>query len=150
MSSSDKQNINKSISKISHIHSLSADFLTERLSEKGLENFASSHGNILFQLSLVDSMRMNELSERINRDKSTTTVLVQKLINKGLVEVKSSETDKRSKLISLSEKGREYNKLTSEISANLIQTFYKGFSEEEKEKFFSLLLRIEENFSSEK
>ena len=146
MSSSGNQNINKSISKISHIHSLSADFLTERLSEKGLENFASSHGNILFQLSLVDSMRMNELSEKINRDKSTTTVLVQKLINKGLVEVKSSETDKRSKLISLSEKGREYNKLTAEISSELIKTFYKGFTREEKETFFALLCRIEQNF----
>ncbi len=146
MSSSGYQNINKSISKISHIHSLSADFLTERLSEKGLENFASSHGNILFQLSLVDSMRMNELSEKINRDKSTTTVLVQKLINKGLVEVKSSETDKRSKLISLSEKGREYNKLTAEISSELIKTFYQGFSREEKETFFALLCRIEQNF----
>ena len=146
MSSSGNQNINKSISKISHIHSLSADFLTERLSEKGLENFASSHGNILFQLSLVDSMRMNELSEKINRDKSTTTVLVQKLINKGLVEVKSSETDKRSKLISLSEKGREYNKLTAEISSELIKTFYQGFSREEKETFFELLCRIEQNF----
>ena len=146
MNLSGNQNINKSISKISHIHSLSADFLTERLSEKGLENFASSHGNILFQLSLVDSMRMNELSEKINRDKSTTTVLVQKLINKGLVEVKSSETDKRSKLISLSEKGREYNKLTAEISSELIKTFYQGFSREEKETFFALLCRIEQNF----
>ena len=102
--------ISKSISKISHIHSLTADFLTERLSEKGLQHFASSHGNILFQLSLVDYMKMNELSEKINRDKSTTTVLVQKLINEGFVEVKTSEKDKRSKLISLSEKGRDYNK----------------------------------------
>lgn len=144
----EKKSSNKSISKISHIHSLSADFLTEKLSEKGLENFASSHGNILFQLSLVDSMKMNELSEKINRDKSTTTVLVQKLINEGLVEVKASDTDKRSKLIKLSEKGREYNKLTSEISANLIKTFYKGFSDEEKETFYALLCRIEENFSS--
>ncbi|MCQ2596678.1 MAG: MarR family transcriptional regulator [Treponema sp.] len=150
MDSQDSKKINKSISKISHIHSLSADFLTERLSEKGLENFASSHGNILFQLSLVESMKMNELAEKINRDKSTTTVLVQKLINEGLVEVKSSETDKRSKLIYLSEKGRDYNKLTADISANLIKTFYCGFSEEEKETFYSFLLRIEKNFSEEK
>ncbi len=148
MDSAETQKINKSISKISHIHSLSADFLTEQLSEKGLENFASSHGNILFQLSLVESMKMNELSEKINRDKSTTTVLVQKLINEGLVEVKSSEIDKRSKLIKLSEKGREYNKLTSDLSANLIKTFYNGFSEEEKEIFYSLLCRIEKNFNN--
>ena len=139
--------ISKSISKISHIHSLTADFLTERLSEKGLQHFASSHGNILFQLSLVDYMKMNELSEKINRDKSTTTVLVQKLINEGFVEVKTSEKDKRSKLISLSEKGRDYNKDTSQISSELIFKFYSGFSEDEKKQFYDFICRIENNLS---
>ena len=147
MSEEKQPDINKSISKISHIHSLTQDFLTGRLSEKGLENFASSHGNILFQLSRVESMKMNELSERINRDKSTTTVLVQKLINEGLVEIKSSDTDKRSKLISLSTKGREYNKLTSQISSELIDTFYKDFTDEEKKQFCTFLSRIASNFS---
>lgn len=147
MAEEKQPDINKSISKISHIHSLAQDFLTSRMSEKGLENFASSHGNILFQLSRVETMKMNELSEKINRDKSTTTVLVQKLINEGLIEIKSSDTDKRSKLISLSAKGREYNKLTSEISAELIETFYKDFSEEEKKQFCSFLSRIDSNFS---
>lgn len=142
----DLKEINKSISKISHIHSMAADFLTNRLSESGLENLASSHGNILFQLSLVPGLQMNELSQKINRDKSTTTVLVQKLAKEGLVEIKASETDKRSRIISLTEKGREYNKKTSDISRELVETFYSGFSEEEKEKFFSFLLRAEENF----
>ena len=142
--------INKSISKVSHIHTMAQDFLTEKLSQKGLDNFASSHGNILFQLSLTDSMKMNELAERINRDKSTTTVLVQKLIKAGLVEVKNSEDDKRSKIISLTSKGREYNNQTSDISSDLISTFYTDFTQEEKEKFFNFLCRIEQNFLSNK
>lgn len=139
--------INKSISKISHIHSLAADFLTQRLSELGLENFASSHGNILFQLSKNSEMKMNELSKNINRDKSTTTVLVQKLINAGLVEVKKSSDDKRSKIISLTDKGRKYNELTDKISAELISTFYKDFSEKDKQKFFEFINRVEKNFT---
>lgn len=138
---------NNSISIISHIHSSAAEFLERKLKEKGLSDFGSSHGNILFQLSVHNSLRMSELSKIINRDKSTTTVLIRKLLKDGLVKETTDPTDGRNKIISLTEKGMEYNKATSEISKQLIKTFYKGFSEEEKESFYSLLLRIENNFS---
>ena len=138
--------INSSISKVSHIHSTAADFLAHKLADKGLPEFISSHGNILFQLSKNEAMNMGELAKRINRDKSTTTVLVRKLENFGLVEAVTDSNDKRNKFISLTEKGKEYNQLTANISQELINTFYKGFSEEEKEQFFNFLLRIEQNF----
>ena len=77
--------VNSSISLLSNIHSITADFLTERLKTKGFPDFASSHGNILFQLSVNEKMTMGELSEKINRDKSTTTVLVRKLESEGFI-----------------------------------------------------------------
>lgn len=89
---------------------------------------------------------MGEIARRINRDKSTTTVLVRKLENKGLVETFSNKKDARSKLIKLTAKGMEYNKITSELSTELIQTFYKGFSAEEKSQLLNYLQRISENF----
>ena len=138
--------INSSISMISHIHSEAAAFLVQKLAEKGLPELASSHGNILFQLSQNQTMTMGELARNINRDKSTTTVLVRKLQNAGLVQITSDHTDRRNKILSLTEKGNEYNKLTAEISQELIQTFYKDFSDTEKQQFFSFLKRIEENF----
>ncbi len=89
---------------------------------------------------------MGEIARRINRDKSTTTVLVRKLENNGLVETFSNKKDARSKLIKLTAKGMEYNKITSELSTELIQTFYKGFSAEEKSQLLNYLQRISENF----
>lgn len=139
--------INSSISMVSHIHSITADFVTERLSQKGMTDFASSHGNILFQLSRVPDMTLSELTQKINRDKSTTTVLVRKLENEGLIILTDNPDDKRSRKISLTEKGRQYNKQTSELSKELLETFYKGFTEEEKEQFVNYLKRIEENFA---
>ena len=139
--------INSSISLLSHIHSITADFLIEKLKEKGLPDFASSHGNILFQLSRFPKISMNELAEKINRDKSTTTVLVRKLEAEGFVKTFSSDSDKRTKFITLTEKGSQYNKLTKEISQSLNKTFYKGFTEQEKETFVSLLEKINKNFS---
>lgn len=142
----DDININSSISKVSHIHSEAADFLAHKLAEKGLPELISSHGNILFQLSKIHSMNMRELAKRINRDKSTTTVLVRKLEKFGLVEAVTDNMDKRNKIIRLTDKGKEYNNLTSNISKELIQTFYNGFTEEEQKQFVDFLKRIEENF----
>jgi DNA-binding MarR family transcriptional regulator len=141
-----EESINSSISKISHIHSEAADFLVQKLAEKGLPELASSHGNILFQLSQNQTMTMGELTKKINRDKSTTTVLVRKLKNAGLIQVLSDKNDKRNKILALTEKGTEYTQLTAEISKELVGTFYKGFSDEEKQQFFEFLKRIEKNF----
>lgn len=139
-------NINSSISLVSHIHSITADFLTEKLRQEGFKDYASSHGNILFQLSKNDKMTMGELALKINRDKSTTTVLVRKLENDGLISTYPDINDKRSRFIHLTEKGKQFNQTTSEISKELLDTFYKDFSEEEKIQFVQFLNKIEKNF----
>lgn len=138
--------INNCINIISHIHSVSADFTQKKLAEKGFTNFASSHGNILFQLSRVDSMQMSELAEKINRDKSTTTVLVRKLEQDNLVKTSASENDKRIKTVFLTEKGKQYNQITGSISSELLKTFYKDFSDSDKAELVRLLEKINSNF----
>ena len=138
--------VNSSISLLSNIHSITADFITEKLKERGFPDFASSHGNILFQLSVNEKMSMGELAERINRDKSTTTVLVRKLEKDGFVTDEADPSDKRSRIILLSEKGKQFNQTARELSQELLGTFYKGFSEEEKEVFVQSLMKIKGNF----
>ena len=135
-------NVNSSISFLSHIHTITATFLTEKLKQHGFNDFASSHGNILFQLNKNGKMTMGELAKSINRDKSTATVLVRKLENEGFVSIINDENDKRNKYILLSKKGMEYTKITSEISEELLSTFYKGFSDQEKQIFLDFLERI--------
>ena len=140
--------VDTSISQVSQIHSLTADFLKKKLAENGFDDFASSHGNILFQLGINEETTMKELAAKINRDKSTTTVLVRKLEAAGLVKVTVDSQDKRNKLLSLTKKGAEYNKMTSELSHELLATFYKGFSESDKKAFTEYLNRIKSNFTS--
>ena len=122
--------------------------MTEKLKQQGFNDFASSHGNILFQLNKNGKMTMGELAKAINRDKSTATVLVRKLENEGFVSIINDENDKRNKYILLSKKGMEYTKITSEISEELLSTFYKGFSDQEKQIFLDFLERIEKNFEA--
>lgn len=137
------------ISLISKIHAQSAAFLKQELQNKGLPEMVSSHGNILFQLSKSDRMTMKQLAENIHRDKSTVTVLVNKLVELGYVEKETSREDSRVVYATLTEKGREYTVQTSEISVLLNETCFSGFSQSEKEEVYGLLCRISDNFMGE-
>ena len=131
------------VSLISHLHTVTADFTNRRLPEK--RKLVSSHGFILYLLSIEKQLSKKEIAERINRDKSTTTVLIRRLVEEGLVEETSSPDDNRIKLISLTEKGRRMNSMTGEISKSLLDVCYRGFTEEEKSTLLSLLLKMNSN-----
>lgn len=134
--------VQKVLSLISHIHSISAEFTNRRLSQK---NLISSHGFILFQLAQNETMSMSQLASCINRDKSTTTVLVKKLLAEDLVKITPSEQDSRVRLISLTAKGKKYKELTSSISEDLLSVCYQGFSKDEKQQLLSLLNKVNQN-----
>ncbi len=94
-------------------------------------------------------MSMGEIAKKINRDKSTTTVLIRKLIDEKLVKSASSSKDSRKKIISLTAEGKKYNNFTSEISSKLLSICYKNFSAEEKETLLNLLEKMSANLETE-
>ncbi|MBP5442989.1 MAG: winged helix DNA-binding protein [Treponema sp.] len=134
------------VSLISHLHAITADFTNAKLAKK---NLVSSHGFILYLLSVNKKMTKTEIAEATNRDKSTTTVLTRKLIEEGLVKEEASPTDGRTRLISLTTKGKSLNKLTSSISEDLLKVCYKGFSTTEKKQLLELLLKMNSNVENE-
>ena len=134
------------VSLISHLHAITADFTNAKLADK---NLVSSHGFILYLLSVNKTMTKTEIAKATNRDKSTTTVLIRKLIDEGLVQEYTSETDARSKIISLTAKGRSLNKLTSSISEDLLSVCYKDFTQKEKKQHLDLLLKMNANVENE-
>ena len=141
-----KYNVNSVISLISRIHMQTAEFTNKMLSS---HNFVSSHVFILFLLSENAEMSMGEIAKKINRDKSTTTVLIRKLIDEKLVKSASSSKDSRKKIISLTAEGKKYNNFTSEISSKLLSICYKNFSAEEKETLLNLLEKMSANLETE-
>ncbi|MBR6155135.1 MAG: winged helix DNA-binding protein [Treponema sp.] len=134
------------VSLISHLHAITADFTNAKLADK---NLVSSHGFILYLLSLNRTMTKTEIAKATNRDKSTTTVLIRKLIDEGLVQENSSKTDARTKIISLTAKGRSLNKLTSSISEDLLSVCYRNFTQKEKKQLLDLLLKMNSNVENE-
>lgn len=143
----DNQQLSGILSLISKVHAETVSYLNDELASNGLPDFATSHGNILYRLSQADSLSMTEISKMIHRDKSTATVLVNKLERLGFVKRIRCKDDYRKTLLVLTEKGAEYNKATASISRRLIERCYQGFSDDEKETAFKLLSRISDNFS---
>lgn len=136
---------NQVLSLISHIHTQSAEFTNRRLSSKG--SFVSSHGFILFILSDGKSQTMGTLAKKINRTKSTTTSLIKKLTQEGLVKTEPDPEDSRIKLISLTKKGMEYRNFTGGVSKELLDACWNGFSDTEKKELMRLLIKMSDNLN---
>jgi DNA-binding MarR family transcriptional regulator len=139
---------------IAQIHTEATNFLYSQLKTEGMSQISNSHGFILFTLSQnknednseLKPMTMSEIAQNVDKDKSTTTVLIEKLRKLGYVQKEKATGDTRFCLISLTEKGKSYTKQMEQISKILTEKFYAGFSEDEKKTVFSLLEKIQSNF----
>lgn len=136
------------ISKVSKIRGEIFNYIEGELKKRGIDGLVVSHGNILDILyDNNGKMTMKEISEGINRSKSTVTQLVDKLLLYGYVTKEVNAEDKRFSYIVLSEKGLGIKKDFKEISDNVIREFFNGFTEEEAEQLLSLLDRVINNFA---
>jgi DNA-binding MarR family transcriptional regulator len=90
---------------------------------------------------------MKEISEGINRSKSTVTQLVDRLLKADYVTKETNSEDKRYSYIVLTDKGLSIKKDFKEISQNVIKEFYKDFTDEEIEILLLLLDRVIHNFT---
>jgi len=133
------------ILQIGRIRDKANAFLMKELADRNLKGIAPTHGDILWALYTYGDLPMKKLAELINRDKSTVTALVAKLIDFGYVQRKANESDLRSSIISLTEKGRVMQKDFWQVSRNLREKAYQGLSEEEKETLMNLLTRVHDN-----
>ncbi len=132
-------------SEISHTRSLVNRYLSAELARRGYAGLSPSHGDILAQLCRSDRMRMSELSRRIDRDPSTVTALVRKLIALGFAETARDETDRRATVVKLTERGRALEKDFGEISALLHATWQIGIAEEDLEVAARVLAAMRAN-----
>ncbi len=124
-----------------------ANFLEEELRNHGLEELIPSHGSILSVLYEQNrKLTMREIADLIGKDKSTVTPLVNKLVDIGYIEKKKCKEDKRITYIVLTEKGETIKPIFDTISKKLIDTAYRGFTEEEEDTLAKLLNKLNKNF----
>jgi DNA-binding MarR family transcriptional regulator len=122
-------------------------FIENKLKENKLDDLIPTHGNILTALYESDkNLTMKEISQKIGKDKSTVTSLVNRLITLGYIEKEKCTKDKRVTYIRLTQKARDIEGSFNFISSQVKETAYSNFTEDEKKEFLRLLRKLSSNF----
>ena len=85
------------------------------------------------------------LAEKIAYDRATIGGVVERLVKKNYVERGISPTDKRARVLTLSETGRQLYETVTPVVAALQDDILSGLSEEERKLFINLGLKVIEN-----
>ena len=91
---------------------------------------------------------MKDLAGSIKKDKSTVTVLVEKLVRLGYVKKERDAADNRITYLSLTQKGEDLKPMFEDISKNLFETVYQNIPKEERVALMQSLGKISHNFNS--
>ena len=140
------KNTNKIISLISNIRDKANRLIVKKLEENEVYDLTPSNGDILFALFYAkELLTMKDIAKKINRDKSTITSLINKLVKLGYIQKLKSNDDARSTIVVLTKKGWELEPIFNTVSEQLISTVYGGFSSKQKEEAIDVLEKIYKN-----
>lgn len=126
---------------ITQIKQLQDRIFERMLLENDIE-ISGGQGRILFILWKAEELTISEISERTSLAKNTVSVVVDGMVNKGILTRAINPQNRRQTIISLTEYARSLREKYETVSQQMNTLFYRGFSAEERESFESYLARI--------
>lgn len=100
---------------------------------------------LLNRLWIQDGISQKELSEKSLKDQPTTTRILDKLEQRGLIRRQASPEDRRAFLIYLTGEGRDIKTSLVNNAYQALAEALKGLSGQEQEQLKNLLNRISNN-----
>ena len=110
-----------------------------------LENdiaISSGQGRILFILWKNDNLTVTEISQKTSLAKNTVSIVVDGMVQKGILERNINPENRRQTIISLTEYAKNMKEKYEAVSQEMNNLFYQGFSDKERMEFESYLARI--------
>lgn len=132
---------------ISQIHQLSGRIFSKKLKDYQID-INHAQGRIIFALWEKDQIPINDLSKETALSKSSLTTMLERLEKSGHIIRKQSETDKRITIVCLTDKSSSLRGDYQKISADMIDLFYKNFTDNEILQFELSLKKILENLKN--
>ena len=130
---------------ISKIKQIGGRRFDKILQQKNIDAFNGAQGKILYVLWQGGKMTATEISKKSGLAKTTLTAMLARMQEQGLIRTEENAKDKRSAFVCLTEKAvalkDEYDGVTKEIE----DIYYKGFTDEEIDRFENCLKRILKN-----
>ena len=127
---------------VGRINALSNRWLTDELAAAGMAGVVPSHGDVLACLFRNGPTAMHDLAAFSHRPRPTTTVLVDKLEQMGLVQRERSNDDARRTMVALTEAGEALRGKFESISRRLVRLVYSPLEKGEAEIFEGILGKI--------
>ena len=131
---------------ITQIKQLQDRIFEKMLIESGIE-ISGGQGRILFILWKKDKLTISEISEKTSLAKNTVSVVVDGMVNKGILERNINPGNRRQTIISLTDYAKSLKEKYEIVSQQMNTLFYQGFSEEEQQQFEQYLARILETLT---
>ena len=119
---------------ISKIHQISGRIFSKKLKDYKIE-INPAQGRILFVLWEKDGISIQELAQKTSLGKSTLTSMLNRLEKAEYIQLKRSSEDDRKKIITLTEKDIQLHEKYTQLSKEMNQLFYQGFSNKEIDTF---------------
>ncbi len=117
-----------------------------------LEPYDFNRGEFPLLFKLIkkgDGKKQKEICEGLHISKSTTSKIINSLVDKGYLRKETDPEDRRAVRIYLTHKKEEVEDLIKEIDRKAEDRMLEGFQEEEKEALRNYLERIMENLDEE-
>ncbi|WP_238884031.1 MarR family winged helix-turn-helix transcriptional regulator [Clostridium sp. YIM B02551] len=139
---------------ISKIHQLSGRIFTKKLKNYDFYDINSAQGRIIFVLWQNDGISIQELAKKTALEKSTLTRMLERLEGSGYINRIPSKDDRRKIIVTLTNKNEKLKDYYEQVSNEMLNLFYKGFTEQDIDifeayltKIYSNLLNFEESLS---
>jgi len=109
-----------------------------------------SHFTIPFITYLYehDGVHQDELAEKLQYDKSSAARAVSALVQQGYATKHIDETNKRRNIIEITAKGLSTKEELISILMETTDSLFNNFSSSEKNEYFELMNKIENNICS--
>ena len=126
---------------ITQIKQLQDRIFDRLLLENGIE-ISGGQGRILFVLWKENNLTISEISEKTSLAKNTVSVVINGMVNKGIVARNINPQNRRQTIISLTEYAKNLQEKYEVVSEQMNSLFYQGFTENEQKEFEQYLVRI--------
>lgn len=123
------------------------EFLKAKLKEVGNHELVPSHGSLLWIVyNNNGKVQIKTIYEILCKQKPTVTEMIKRLVVLGYLKKVTCKDDKRITYVVATEKAMNFRQDFENISKQLTDKIYKGFSEDEKDQYVSLVDRAIKNF----
>ena len=132
----------KLISVIQKIAGNLRELKEKEIDNMNLQDFTFAYFRYLEAVNKQGNPTFIELTEKLQLSKPTVTIMINKLIDKGLISKERSREDGRIYNLSLSEKGKHIVETYNAIYEKYINQIANRFNDKEMEILISLLERM--------